>query len=118
MAALLDTGSSYIWFTDDSVSVRGINNHFSCDNSDTCSETDEVIVVVYGSGSAVGTLVQDNIEISGLLVEDQGFLLMSELNGFSSLYTDGLIGLGFATLSNGTPTLLDNLKDQGLIEYE
>ena len=51
----------------------------------------------------------DEIEIGNLLIKNQTMLILSELTELPHFEGDGLGGLGFDTLSNGYPTLIDNL---------
>mmetsp|Transcript_3458 Transcript_3458/g.7176 ORF Transcript_3458/g.7176 Transcript_3458/m.7176 type:complete len:217 (-) Transcript_3458:898-1548(-) len=47
---------------------------------------------------------------------NQTFVLVEKDSDFDGMEADGLLGLGFNVLSRGNPTLIETLKEQGLIE--
>lgn len=55
----------------------------------------------------------DDVGISTLIAHNQTLLALDELTELQHFEGDGLAGLGFKTLSDGYPTLIDNLFDQG-----
>ena len=74
-------------------------------------------------GWASGTLGNDTVALNsqGLgKAANQPFVLISASNGFDVMLSDGLLvtarqGLGFNSLSDGQPTLVETLKQQGVI---
>lgn len=55
------------------------------------------------------------MEIAGLQVVNQPFVLVEKDEDFDGMKADGLLGLGFKGLSDDYPTLIDSLQSQGLI---
>lgn len=74
----------------------------------------------YGDGSAVrGFLGQDRVNIGGLVIEDQIIgLATAQSISFSNDVIDGILGLGFNSIScmPGTLTPMDNMIKQNLIQ--
>lgn len=115
MSMVLDTGSSYIWLPsttcdchestrfDDSLSTSYISTGISKD-------------LYYGLGEVHGMLSTETIEIDGLTVNEQYFVLTTSDYDLDSLASDGLLGLGFDSLSDYYPTFIQTLKDQNVID--
>lgn len=74
----------------------------------------------YGDGSKVeGILGQDRLNLAGLVIENQVFgLATQESTSFNNDVVDGILGLGYNSIScvPGTLTPVDNLIEQKLIE--
>lgn len=72
----------------------------------------------YGMGWASGRLGKDAVSLSAQgegRVSNQPFVTVTASRGFGVLQTDGLLGLGFNSLSDGHPTYVETLKQQGVI---
>jgi hypothetical protein len=115
----VDTGSAWFWVT--SKGQTGDNfttNHYNCAGSATCTTTSNFVPIVYGSGSANGTMAYDTVGMggSGYLVTKQAFLLINSTSNFTGFFADGLFGLGFNAMTGGIYTFIDNLKVQGVIQ--
>lgn len=74
----------------------------------------------YGDGSAVkGFFGQDRVNVGGLVIEDQVIgLATAQSMSFSNDVIDGILGLGFNSIScmPGTLTPMDNMIKQNLIQ--
>lgn len=75
----------------------------------------------YGMGWASGSLGNDTVALSTAdIALNQPFVLVTASSGFQVMQSDGLLvtsrqGLGFNTLSDGQPTLVETLKQQKVI---
>lgn len=67
---------------------------------------------------AYGTMYRDKMGFrhNAFTSNNQDFLLVKKLEDLTFFPGHGLLGLGFASLSGGHQTILDNLKEQGIIE--
>ncbi|CAO3595736.1 unnamed protein product [Absidia cylindrospora] len=115
-----DTGSSDLWFASTLCSgCSGSQTKFNPDKSSTYKKEGKSWGISYGDGSnAKGITGLDTVDLGGLTIKDQRIeLAQSESAQFQQGATDGLLGLGFNTIStvSGTATPMDNLIKQGLI---
>jgi len=113
----VDTGSSWLWVTSaNQMGDQFTNNKFSCSSSATCQLTAKNVSIEYGTGTANGSLFYDTLNLgNGFKVSNQAMVLINDAEDFTNYTADGLIGLGFKSLSDGVPTFLDNLKSQGVV---
>lgn len=76
--------------------------------------------IYYGDGSnASGFLAKDTVVIGGISIANQTIeLAQQESSSFSHGVTDGLLGLGFSSITtvDGIKTPFDNMISQGLVE--
>lgn len=64
-----------------------------------------------------GPIFSDSVTIAGLSVTDQQFSPVNQESGFTNSPQDGLVGLGYQSLSQiGAPTLFQTLFAQGLVD--
>ncbi|KAF9922110.1 Vacuolar protease A [Linnemannia zychae] len=114
----LDTGSSDMWVADITCKTR--RRRFIKANSTTFKPLKGKFEISYGDGSAVrGFFGQDRVNLGGLVIEDQTVGLATlQTMSFSNDVIDGILGLGFNTIScmPGTLTPMDNLIKQKLIQ--
>ncbi|KAG1465375.1 hypothetical protein G6F56_004900 [Rhizopus delemar] len=115
-----DTGSSDLWFASTlCTSCSGSHTKYNPNKSSTYAADGRSWSISYGDGSsASGILAKDNVNLGGLLIEDQTIeLAKRESSAFSSDVVDGLLGLGFDSITTvrGVKTPVDNLISQGLI---
>ncbi|CAD8121820.1 unnamed protein product [Paramecium sonneborni] len=116
---LFDTGSSYTWVASKDCHTCqqvGVKHFFNCETSESCTKLNKKIKLQYGTGRAVAQFMTDNLKIAQLLIQNQTILILDELTEIQNFEGDGLAGLGFSTLSDGYPTLIDNLFTQNLID--
>ena len=85
---------------------------FDSANSTTCVETGVKQDLVYGEGECKGNGLTDTISIQNMTVTNQYFVLVTKMTQVSNFLGDGLLGMGYASLSDGHKTLLDNLYNQ------
>ncbi|KAF9130097.1 Vacuolar protease A [Mortierella sp. 14UC] len=114
----LDTGSSDLWVADITCKTR--RRRFIKANSTTFKPVKGKFQISYGDGSAVrGFLGQDRVNVGGLVIEDQVIgLATAQSLSFSNDVIDGILGLGFNSIScmPGTLTPMDNMIKQNLIQ--
>ncbi|KAF9574925.1 hypothetical protein EC968_004926 [Mortierella alpina] len=108
-----DTGSSDIWFPSTTCKATACRRHtrFSPDRSSTFEDDGRSWSITYGDGSgASGVLGVDLIDVGGISVRQTIGLATAESSSFGSSPSDGLFGLGFASIEtvSGVSTFLDN----------
>ncbi|KAH9000987.1 acid protease [Lactarius deliciosus] len=116
-----DTGSSDL-FLPSSTCDSSCNGHILYDTSEssTAYDSEAPFVLQYGDGSAVrGTLYADDVSIGGYAAKNQTFGgATSYADGFTypGWLPDGLLGLGFPSLSGyGAMPLFHSLVAQGVL---
>jgi len=131
---IMDTGSSNLW-----VPVKGgscgkipipfINklpffskkNMFDTSASSTFKKLTEIFKIQYGSGAVSGLFAKDTVSLGqDLAVTGQDFATIDNCGGMGIGYLvgkfDGILGLGFPSISVGTkPTVFGNAIEQGLV---
>ncbi|KAG1151704.1 hypothetical protein G6F37_001018 [Rhizopus arrhizus] len=115
-----DTGSSDLWFASTlCTGCGGTQTKYNPSKSSTYAADGRAWSISYGDGStASGVLATDNVNLGGLLIKKQTIeLAKRESSSFSRGPNDGLLGLGFNTITTvrGIKTPVDNLISQGLI---
>lgn len=119
---VFDTGSSNLW-------VPSSKCHFSAacyahpkyksSQSSTYKKNGTSAAIHYGSGAISGFFSSDNVEVGDLVVKNQDFIEATSEPGsvFVSSKFDGILGLGFQTISvrNAVPPWY-NMIDQNLIK--
>ncbi|KAG8747738.1 Type I transmembrane sorting receptor [Ceratobasidium sp. 414] len=115
-----DTGSADLWVPSSSCTSSGCSPHskYSTSKSSTSSKKSGTFSISYGDGStASGPIYSDTVTVAGLSVTGQYFSpVTSESSSFSSDPSDGIMGLGFSSISSiGAPTFIENLYSQGKI---
>ncbi|KAF9438335.1 hypothetical protein BGZ76_008618 [Entomortierella beljakovae] len=113
-----DTGSSDLWVPDSTCKTRNVT--FNRAKSTTFKPAKGRFGIRYGDGSQVrGILGQDRVNVAGMVIENQTFGLATvESTSFSHDVVDGILGMAYNTICSvpGTPTVMDNLISQKLIE--
>lgn len=97
MSALLDTGSSDLWFFGTNSGQRDITT-FDAGKSQTYHNNHTNFQINYVSGSARGTWGTDDITIGGAKLAGQSFAVVNQGNGLSGL--PGLVGVGMPSLES------------------
>ncbi|KAI8081403.1 rhizopuspepsin precursor-like protein [Halteromyces radiatus] len=115
-----DTGSSDLWFASTLCSgCGGSQTKYDPTKSSTYKKEGKPWSISYGDGSnAKGITGLDTVTLGGLAIKQQRIeLAQSESGQFQQGATDGLLGLGFDSIStvSGTKTPVDSLIAQGLI---
>lgn len=114
VALLLDTGSANIWMCGHNTSTTSsfckTHRQYDHDHSSTFLENGTEIQLQYGSGYVHGTQSSDTFEISGLVAKRQTFTEIDSAHGYGFVKFDGILGIGWAGLSQqGVTPLFDNL---------
>jgi len=104
---VLDTGSSDLWVASSNCSsgCAGMTA-FNGGESKSFVPLGTLFSIQYGSGSASGTLVQDEVTLGGYTVASQTFALCSTIaSGLISASVSGILGLSWQSLaySRATP---------------
>jgi len=111
---LFDTGSAWLWVAHKSSNKK---KYFDCSASDSCQSKDRIIKLNYGQGEGEGQVTMDQVHFGNdISVQKQHFLTVTNMENMNTLMGDGILGLGFSRLSNGYPTFLDSMKEQGIIQ--
>ncbi|KAL7318667.1 hypothetical protein PS15m_001883 [Mucor circinelloides] len=114
-----DTGSSDFWFASTLCSTCTTHTRYDPTKSSTYVADGRAWSIQYGDGStASGVLAKDTVNLGGLTIKSQTInLAKKESSSFASDPIDGLMGLGFDTITTvaGIKTPVDNLISQGLI---
>ncbi|CEG63565.1 Putative Rhizopuspepsin-2 [Rhizopus microsporus] len=115
-----DTGSSDLWIASTLCTNCGSRQtKYDPKQSSTYQADGRTWSISYGDGSsASGILAKDNVNLGGLLIKGQTIeLAKREAASFANGPNDGLLGLGFDTITTvrGVKTPMDNLISQGLI---
>ncbi|VVT47055.1 uncharacterized protein SAPINGB_P001521 [Magnusiomyces paraingens] len=97
LQALLDTGSSDMWFFSNYVGA-GNAATFSPQRSNTWHNNYTQFTISYVSGSAQGTWGTDEVSISGSKIKGQSFAIVTSGNGLTGI--PGLIGTGLPALES------------------
>lgn len=102
---MFDTGSSNLWVP----SVKCPDTNLAClihrkyysNESSTYVANGEGFAIEYGSGNLLGYLSMDDVTVAGITIQNQIFAEATSLgSNFISNVWDGILGLGFQTISN------------------
>jgi len=117
-----DTGSADLWVPSSTCSDAGCQNKnvYTSSSSSTTGQnsTGENFSISYGDGStASGPIYTDTVSAGGLSATKQAFsAVTSESESFAQDPSDGIMGLGFSSISSiGAPTFIENLYSQKAI---
>lgn len=113
---ILDTGSSWTWVPSTGCDCHNLTNTFNKNLSSTYIGSGNLTYLLYGQGYVEGELFKDTISLGGLDVQNQEMVLAYKNMDLEGLASDGLLGLGFKELSDGVPTVIDNMFNQGTIQ--
>lgn len=97
LSALLDTGSSDMWFFSNRAGASGVQT-FNPSQSYSWHNNYTNFQIGYVSGDASGTWGTDDITISGAPLKRQSFAIVTSGNGLSGI--PGLIGVGLPALES------------------
>ncbi|KAI5475211.1 hypothetical protein MNV49_001722 [Pseudohyphozyma bogoriensis] len=113
-----DTGSADLWVPSYNSSLAGTHSTYDPADSSTSSPVNGTYGILYGDGSTTsGPIFSDTVSVAGLSVKKQVFAAVTEeSDSFSTLLYDGIMGLGFKSLSKlGATTFFGNLEASGQI---
>lgn len=102
---ILDTGSSDLWV--EGAGCEGCSGtSFDNAKSSTFKDLNRTFSITYGSGSANGVLVQDDVKMGAYMVKGTTFALINKMSdNLMSISVNGIMGLAFQRLaySGATP---------------
>lgn len=106
-----DTGSSDFWVISSKCQTPKCKNHHQYDQkkSKTFHRQNKKLQIVYGDGSYVeGTACSDILTLDGVKIAQVGFAQVDVLEGMDNEQNDGIMGLGYKSLSTmGFDTPID-----------
>lgn len=117
---LMDSGSADFWVPSAACGTAcGDHAVLSASSSSTLVTSQTSFQVTYGTGSVSGNIIQDTVNIAGLVINNHTFGgTTTESTDFSAntVPFDGLMGLAQSTLSNqGVPTPIESLASAGTV---
>jgi len=113
---VFDTGSALLWVASSSCVDCEFGQTLDCTLAISCYQSYVPFPLAYGAGSAEGYLAYAPVSFGGNFSSpNQTFDVVVDVEDFGGMQADGILGLGFASLANGIPTVIDNLKTQGII---
>ncbi|KAL2082362.1 hypothetical protein ACEWY4_022180 [Coilia grayii] len=119
---VFDTGSANLWVPSIFCNSPACGNHQKFDpyKSSTFRSSGKGLSIQYGTGSMMGSLGWDNLEVGGLTVQQQEFgYSQSEANFMYYMKADGILGLAYGSIAvEGVPTVFDNMVQQGVIQND
>uniref|UniRef100_A0A0G4I2F3 Peptidase A1 domain-containing protein n=1 Tax=Chromera velia CCMP2878 TaxID=1169474 RepID=A0A0G4I2F3_9ALVE len=118
---ILDTGSANVW-----VPAKGGNadplKHTLYDNTLSSSYVSLLMPfnIMYGSGPVSGKMASDTMTVGSVTLKRVVFAEVFNISGLGALYNsvvmDGIVGLGFAAISEGgVKPVWQQMYDEGLI---
>ncbi|KAK6837711.1 hypothetical protein RU639_001295 [Aspergillus parasiticus] len=116
---VLDTGSANLWVPSSKCKTYSCKKHkkYKSALSDTYHNNGSEFEIYYGSGGMTGHVSEDIFTIGDLKVQEQLFGEATKVSGFSNVKADGILGLGFASISvNSIPPPFYNMLDQNLLD--
>jgi len=119
---IVDTGSSNLWVTSlkcsQSSNCQG-HNYFNPADSSTYQSDNEIMDLLYGSGSDVCQLGQDEVVFGGIPITNFEFGICGtiDMEDFANSGFDGIVGLAFQSMSEDyLPPLFQTMVQSGAIE--
>jgi len=125
---VFDTGSSNLWIPSVHCGLFSCGlpfvmtkNKFNDASSSSFIKSDETFAIRYGSGPVSGKFGQDAVSVQGITVPKQKLGVITDAKGLGITYMmgrfDGILGLGFSSLSIGkAPTFFDNAMQLNLLD--
>ncbi|KAL6437984.1 hypothetical protein ACFW04_004344 [Cataglyphis niger] len=119
---IFDTGSSNLWVPSSKCSSSNtackLHNKYNSAKSSTYMPDGTPFAIRYGTGSMTGFLSTDVLDVAGLKIQKQTFAEAVEEPGITFVYAqfDGILGMGYDTMSRGVSPPFYNMVQQGLVE--
>lgn len=119
---VFDTGSSNLWVPGNACDgpCRG-KSLFNAGTSNSFIGYKNKFYIRYGSGPVSGKFAEDTVTLGEIVVPKQKLGVITNVSGLGRLYSmgkfDGIMGLGFSSISLGkVPTVLDNAMQHNLLD--
>lgn len=116
LRVVFDTGSSNLWVPTDSA-ANGAHRFFAPAKSSSYHGIAKPFFIRYGSGEVSGQFCRDGVALGDMVLPNFTFALVSDtqrLRGYSRWHFDGILGLGFRSISTGgVPTFIGALNASG-----
>jgi len=118
---IFDTGSSNLWVPGSACKRCTGKSLLNSGSSTSFIGYKNRFYIRYGSGPVSGIFAQDTVSFGDIVVPQQKMGVISDVSGLGKMYSfgkfDGIMGLGFSSLSLGrVPTVLDNAIAQGVLD--
>ncbi|KNG82124.1 vacuolar protease A [Aspergillus nomiae NRRL 13137] len=116
---VLDTASANLWVPSSKCKTYSCKKHkkYKSALSQTYHKNGSEFEIYYGSGGMTGHVSEDMFTIGNLEVHEQLFGEATKVSGFSNVKADGILGLGFASISvNSIAPPFYNMLDQNLFD--
>lgn len=123
---IFDTGSSNLWVPSKPTRLHvlgthlGHHNYFNPRQSSTYVPIEQPFNIRYGSGSVSGMFCRDSVAIGDLVLDNFTFAHANDTSGiqsYSESNFDGILGLGFQSISEGgVPTVIAELAKSGQLD--
>jgi hypothetical protein len=114
---IFDTGSANFWLPVGSNTTSAVRHFFDVDGSSSYEATDKPFRIVYGSGEVSGRFCRDHVALGELTLPNFTFAEVDDYEGlrhYSTWPFDGVMGLGFGSISVGqAPTVMGTLIQSG-----
>lgn len=107
---LVDTGSA-------DIPILPPQDGFNRSSSSTANFSNLTVDISYGQGNVIGLLGSDVFSMSGLTVEFQNFVYVTEASGMSNVGADGILGLALPGLSHSGETFLQHLYRHNIVMF-
>lgn len=118
---VLDTGSSNLWVpSKECTSIACyLHSKYDSDASASFKSNGTDFAITYGSGSVEGFISQDDLQLAGLQISNQGFGEATSEPGLTFAFGkfDGILGLGYDSIAvdHTVPPIYNAIK-QGLLD--
>jgi len=123
MSVVFDTGSANLWVPTRPKPPRlgqGTHHYYRPPKSSTYRSSSRTFSIEYGSGAVRGQFCSDTVAIGALALEDFAFAEVGDTSGldhYGQADFDGILGLGFGSISEGgVPTVMAQLVASGQLD--
>lgn len=118
---VFDTGSANLWVPSVRCTDAGCTGKqkYNAASSSTSVPNGRSISIQYGTGSMTGTLVQDNVNVAGLVLKNATFAQADTLaQFFDGVPMSGILGLGYPAIAeDGVLPIFDQMMKDRLLAH-